>query len=98
MCSSVDLPAPEGPMIDTKSPSSMSRLIRRRTKVLPGPWTYDFSMLRIRMSAPISLAPQGDHRVDPGGAARRHDARQEGDAQEQCGDRDQGGGIGGADA
>jgi hypothetical protein len=32
---SVDLPAPDGPMIVTNSPSWMSRSIRRRTNVRP---------------------------------------------------------------
>ena len=31
MCRSVDLPAPDGPMIETNSPSLMSALIRRST-------------------------------------------------------------------
>ena len=35
MASSVDLPAPDGPMMVMNSPGSMSRLIRRRTKVCP---------------------------------------------------------------
>ena len=30
-CKRVDLPAPDGPMTETKSPSSMSRLMSRRT-------------------------------------------------------------------
>ena len=33
MCSSVDLPAPDGPMIETNSPSLMSTLMRRSTYV-----------------------------------------------------------------
>jgi hypothetical protein len=33
MWSSVDLPAPDGPMIDTNSPSLMSSVTRRNTHV-----------------------------------------------------------------
>src|SRR5579859_5015916 len=43
MCSSVDLPAPDGPMMDTKSPSLISRLMRRNTNVLVGPCSKYFS-------------------------------------------------------
>src|SRR5258708_7307393 len=45
-CSSVDLPAPDGPMTEMKSPSRISRLMRRRTKVLVGPCSKYFSTLR----------------------------------------------------
>src|SRR5262245_49315720 len=45
MWSSVDLPAPDGPMIETNSPGLMSRAIRRRTKVCPAPTGNDFSTL-----------------------------------------------------
>src|SRR5579862_1559427 len=45
-CNSVDLPAPEGPMIETNSPSLISTLMRRKTKVLVGPCSKYFSTLR----------------------------------------------------
>src|ERR1700733_2935852 len=45
-CSSVDFPAPEGPMMDTNSPSFTSALMRRNTKVLVGPCSKYFSTLR----------------------------------------------------
>src|SRR5271168_3773856 len=45
-CSSVDLPAPEGPMMETNSPSLISTLMRGRTKVLVGPCSKNFSTLR----------------------------------------------------
>ncbi len=45
-CSRVDLPAPDGPMIETNSPSLISTLMRRRTKVLVGPCSKYFSILR----------------------------------------------------
>src|SRR5580698_2954386 len=45
-CSNVDLPAPEGPMMETNSPSLISTLMRRRTKVLVGPCSKYFSTLR----------------------------------------------------
>src|ERR1700735_2860745 len=43
---SVDLPAPEGPMMETNSPSLISTLMRRRTNVLVGPCSKYFSILR----------------------------------------------------
>ncbi len=45
-CSSVDLPAPEGPMMETNSPSLISALMRRSTKVLVGPCSKYFSTFR----------------------------------------------------
>src|ERR1700733_2948396 len=45
-CSKVDLPAPEGPMMETNSPSLIWTLMRRRTKVLVGPCSKYFSTLR----------------------------------------------------
>src|SRR5579862_7394378 len=58
MCSSVDLPAPDGPMIDTNSPSLMSSAMRRSTHVRLAPSAYDFSMFRIDTSA--SAGPGSD--------------------------------------
>ena len=48
----MDLPAPDGPMIETNSPSFTSAVIRRSTYVRLVPWAYDFSMFRIEMSMP----------------------------------------------
>src|SRR5262249_62413733 len=48
--SSVDLPAPEGPITDTKSPGFTSRLMRRSTWKRPAPWSNVFSMPRSRTS------------------------------------------------
>src|SRR5260370_32209048 len=45
-CKSVDLPAPEGPMMETNSPSLISALMRRKTKVLVGPCSKYFSTFR----------------------------------------------------
>src|SRR5262249_59788097 len=61
MCSKVDLPAPDGPMIDTNSPSLMSSMMRRKTHVRLVPCAYDFSMLRneMRASAPRPSASAG---------------------------------------
>src|SRR6266851_9472023 len=42
----VDFPAPEGPMIVTKSPAATSSEIRRNTNSRPSAWGKDFSMLR----------------------------------------------------
>ena len=52
MCSSVDLPAPDGPMIDTNSPSRMSSEMRRSRKSWPAPWGIDFSTSLSEISAP----------------------------------------------
>src|ERR1700678_2206198 len=45
-CSSVDLPAPDGPMMETNSPSFTSALMRRSTKVFVGPCSKYFSTFR----------------------------------------------------
>src|SRR5580698_10695163 len=45
-CSSVDLPAPDGPMMETNSPSLISALMRRKTNVLVGPCSKYFSTFR----------------------------------------------------
>ena len=47
MWSSVDLPAPDGPMIETNSPGVMSKAIRRSTNVWPAPTGNDFSTPRM---------------------------------------------------
>ena len=58
MWSSVDLPAPDGPMIETNSPGLMSSVIRRSTKVCPAPTGNDFSTPRSDMSG---VLPVGSH-------------------------------------
>src|SRR5215510_11762914 len=58
MCSSVDLPAPEGPMMETNSPGLMSSVIRRSTNVCPAPTGNDFSTPRSDMSG---MLPVGSH-------------------------------------
>src|ERR1700722_1227393 len=45
-CSSVDLPAPDGPMMEMNSPSFTSALMRRNTNVLVGPCSKYFSTFR----------------------------------------------------
>ena len=50
MWSRVDLPAPDGPMIDTNSPSFTSRSIRRNSQILFGPCGTAFSTLRSSIS------------------------------------------------
>src|SRR5215218_7524599 len=60
MCSSVDLPAPDGPMIDTNSPGAKSSEMRRRTYVVCTPCLYVFSILRRLMIArPLSASAAG---------------------------------------
>src|SRR5206468_4104194 len=41
--SNVDFPAPDGPMIVTKSPAATSSVIRRSTNSRPSAWGKDFS-------------------------------------------------------
>src|SRR6185436_17314303 len=52
IASSVDFPAPDGPMIDTNSPGWMSPEIRRNTYDRPAAVSNTFSMLRIEISGP----------------------------------------------
>src|SRR5436190_18923040 len=54
MWRSVDLPAPDGPMIDTNSPGLMSSVMRRSTYVCPGPTGKDFSTARVDMSGVLA--------------------------------------------
>src|SRR5688500_2851848 len=44
--SNVDLPAPEGPMMETNSPGLMSKVMRRRTYILPAGVSKTFSRSR----------------------------------------------------
>src|SRR5688572_24579144 len=52
--SSVDLPAPDGPMMDTNSPGLISTVIRRSTYVWPGPAGNAFSMPLVEMSGALA--------------------------------------------
>src|SRR5437867_1875874 len=67
MCRTVDLPAPDGPMTETNSPSLMSTFTRRRTYVRPTPCGYDFSMFL----SDISMSLGSRRRVDRSGARAR---------------------------
>src|SRR5947209_1192018 len=62
MWSSVDFPAPEGPMIDTNSPSLISALMRRSTYVRATPCGYDFSRFRNEISITRNRRSFGDGR------------------------------------
>src|SRR5205085_716098 len=55
ICSSVDLPAPDGPMMETNSPGLMSNVMRRSTYSLPAGVSKTFS----RSLRPISDTPGG---------------------------------------
>src|SRR5688572_1169023 len=44
--SKVDFPAPEGPMMETNSPGLMSKVMRRRTYILPAGVSKTFSRSR----------------------------------------------------
>src|SRR5712691_9108494 len=57
MLSSVDFPAPEGPMMVTNSPRLISSVIRRRRKNLLGPASTAFSRLRIRIRGSTVVQP-----------------------------------------
>ena len=53
MLSRVDLPAPDGPMIEMNSRGAMSALMRRSTYERPAAVSNDFSTLRREMSGPV---------------------------------------------
>src|SRR5580693_6230662 len=87
-CSSVDLPAPEGPMMETNSPSLISALMRRNTNVLVGPCSKYFSTFRsVRIGELIvyvsivthrrgaSLRLAGGRKPEACGAGAIHSAR-----------------------
>ena len=57
MLSSVDFPAPEGPMMVTNSPRLISSVIRRKRKNLFGPASTAFSRLRIRIRGSTVVQP-----------------------------------------
>src|SRR6185312_4587853 len=61
IASNVDLPAPDGPMIETNSPGWISPVIRRSTNVRPAGVSNTFSMLRIEIRGPT---------IGAGGASR----------------------------
>ena len=64
MWSSVDLPAPDGPMIETNSPGLMSSAIRRSTKVCPAPTGNDFSTPFSDMSGAVGSSCGGSVRAE----------------------------------
>src|ERR1043166_10074307 len=90
MCNNVDFPAPDGPMIETNSPGLMSRLIRRKTYVLLGPWENAFSTPRKLIIEllqnhfqPTLFSLPGSHGVQNRLPPRRSDRR----TSERCGRR-----------
>src|SRR5262245_22009946 len=95
MWRSVDFPAPEGPMMETKSPSSTSMSMRRRSQVRPPAWGTLFSRLRalMRVRANRSLPPQGVGGVHGKGAAERAEAGHRGGGGHRGHHRGQGEGI-----
>src|SRR3954471_7707678 len=50
---SVDLPAPDGPMIEMNSPGCTSKVMRRRTYMRPAGVSNTFSRFRMAMSGPV---------------------------------------------
>src|SRR5687767_12485983 len=60
MWSSVDLPAPDGPMIDTNSPGLMSTATRRSTNDWPAPTGNDFSTPFSDISGSLPVGAQAD--------------------------------------
>src|SRR3546814_4521043 len=92
MCSSVDLPAPEGPTRATisppatlkEAPDSTSRRLRaclntRRTPRSSRPWPLRLpTLLRSLLTAPL-LITEGLHRIEPRGAPGGVERRQEGE-------------------
>src|SRR4030095_15231318 len=59
MCSSVDLPAPDGPMMETNSPGLMSIAMRLSTKLWPAPTGKDFSTARSDISGWLPVGSHG---------------------------------------
>src|SRR6266571_1660471 len=72
--SNVDFPAPDGPMIVTKSPFATSSEIRRSTNCRPLPSGNDFSTSRTERKKSLFIS-QRDHRIDACRAAGREIAR-----------------------
>src|SRR5687767_14492280 len=64
MWRSVDLPAPEGPMIDTNSPGLMSAAMRRSTNDCPAPTGYDFSTPRRDITGVFGFTSIGSMAAD----------------------------------
>src|SRR5262245_19905377 len=98
--SSVDLPAPEGPITETNSPSLIATLMRRSTNVLVGQFSKYFSTLRSTIIGeliryPLSpnsgtvhstplLVAQGHQRIHRGRALRRNIGGRERNQNQQC--------------
>ena len=61
--SKVDFPAPDGPMIVTKSPDATSREIRRSTNSRPSAWGKDFSRFERLINYSFLRAIIGSTRV-----------------------------------
>src|SRR3982750_2602669 len=56
---SVDLPAPDGPMIEMNSPGCTSKVMRRRTYIRPAGVSNTFSRFRMAMSGPVMGGGEG---------------------------------------
>src|SRR5215831_6696652 len=95
---SVDLPAPDGPMTVTNSPSSITSSMRRRTKVSPARVLKDFSRFWTSIMGELLFASEGFDRIDAGGAQRGNEAGRERDQAQRENDRNEGRRVRGADA
>src|SRR5215471_19667547 len=93
---SVDLPAPDGPMTVTNSPSSIASSMRRRTKVSPARVRNDFSRFWTSIMGELLFASEGFDRIDARRAAGGQCACCDRDsAQQQRRTREKGGIVGG---
>src|SRR5689334_20933708 len=80
---SVDLPAPEGPMMEMNSPGCTSKVMRRSTYIRPAGVSKTFSRLRMAMSGPVMGAASAaasrdcvDEENKPMGGSRSADGGQ----------------------
>src|SRR6266508_2343549 len=78
-CSKVDFPTPEAPITATLSPAFTVSVTPRRTRTTSGPSRYSFS--RSSVARRGSLIAEHLNGVQPGGAARRGQGREERDHQ-----------------
>src|SRR5258705_6902325 len=82
ICSSVDLPQPEGPTSATSSPRRTASETPRNTSSLAAPWSkLRLTFLRTRTLSARSLIAQGLHRIEPRRAPGRIKRRREGERQ-----------------
>src|SRR5215510_6408095 len=84
MCSSVDLPQPEGPTSATSSPRRTASDTPRSTSSLAAPWSkLRLTPLRTRTPSARSFIAQGLHGIEPRRPPGRIEGRREGERERQ---------------